>query len=62
MNHDDVRSPGDVKWRHAGPGLSQTFRCAECDRFKGMFGRRLKRVTKGASRGLRALVCAECAK
>jgi hypothetical protein len=60
MNHDDSRTPADVRFRAAGPGLSQTFRCPECDQFRGMFGRRLMRVRKGGSKGLTALICSHC--
>jgi len=62
MNHDDVRAPGDVKWRQFGEGVRPTFKCPECSQNRGIFGRRMRKVTKGSQRGLRTLVCSECAK
>ena len=60
MNHDDVRTVPDVKFRQVGEGLSQTFACAQCGNHAALIGRRFQIVRKGAMRGMRAWVCAGC--
>lgn len=62
MTYDDARAPVDVKFGHAGQGLHQSFKCAQCQQPRSMFGRRLVRVRFGMMRGMRAWCCAECAR
>jgi hypothetical protein len=60
MSSDKTIPRPDVRFLPAGPGMNDTFACAECDVFKPMAGRKLKVVRKGRMRGLRAWVCASC--
>lgn len=60
MTYDDARAPVDVKWSHAGQGLLQLFRCAQCDQQRNMVGRRLVRVRLGPMKGMRAWCCEAC--
>ena len=53
---DNSTKQSDVKWRHAGPGMSQQFRCAKCQLPSSMLGRKLQQV-----KGLRDWVCRKCA-
>lgn len=62
MSADYAIRPKDVAFRQVGEGLSQSFKCGQCQQHKIISGRRLKTVTKGPIRGLKAHVCAECAK
>lgn len=56
MNSDQARRLPDVKFKPVGSGLSQTFLCAACVKYRLIPGRRLKRVN-----GLKTWVCRECA-
>ncbi len=60
MSSDNTRKQPDVPFLPAGPGLAETFCCAQCEDFKPMAARKLQVVRKGRMRGLRAWVCAEC--
>jgi hypothetical protein len=62
MSRSENNRPADVTFRPAGYGQAMTFKCPECLQNRGIFGRRMRKVTKGAQRGLRTLVCSECAK
>lgn len=56
MTSDDARKAHEPKFRSVGTGLSQTFRCAVCSKFRLVAGRRLQRV-----HGLKTWVCKDCA-
>lgn len=60
MSSDNTRKQPDVPFLPAGPGMCDTFACAQCGGHKPMSGRKLQLVRKGSMRGLRAWVCAEC--
>lgn len=60
MSSDNTRRQPDVQFLPVGPGMNDTFACAQCDVFKPMSGRKLQVVRKGRMRGLRAWVCAQC--
>lgn len=60
MSRSENNRPADVPFRPAGYGQATSFKCPQCEQFRGMLGRRKKRVTKGSSKGLVTLVCAEC--
>lgn len=62
MSSDLSRRPNDVPFRMVGEGLSQTFKCGQCQQHKAMVGRRMMLVKKGPMRGLRDHVCLDCQK
>ncbi len=40
--------------------MSATFACTQCNVHKSIHGRKFQLVRKGAMRGIRGWVCAEC--
>ena len=57
MTSDESKFRPDVKWHTYGIGMSNTFRCAACEKPRQIMGRRMKAV-----QGLKQYVCKECAK
>ena len=60
MNSDTSRRQPDAPFVPAGPGMSATFACTQCNVHKSIHGRKFQLVRKGAMRGIRGWVCAEC--